>query len=359
MNRTKVMFFAFTGKSVEQAETILEIQDGYECWDLKKFTFDEFVEELKKKIPPINKNVLRNYKIEAETVDLYGLMEKHFEQCSWGLIIPDTLEEGGFSSAETMSLLNLYSPNFLYPVFHANDMGITRQTHGKDPFHYFHTQNGKIFQTKEFVTFYKLLMDQTKYGTWHLDRIQTWDKEDWRLFVASLLYSGLKDYENSKSSFGWQRESAEMGTILEALLTAGDARNEEVMYRLRKRVAVLLAWKFPGIEKDIKELYGARSAFVHGSFFEQIAKDSLTAYNNIPTPDFDLLYKHKEYVRLALVAYLHLAKVIKGGGIDGVKSVMDALEQGIINIELREKLNLETKKLFSLMPNPTLKFNLV
>jgi hypothetical protein len=254
-----------------------------------------------------------------------------------------------------MFLLNLYSPNFLYPIFHANDMGIMRQRHDKDSMIYFHTQNHPIFNDKNFVTFYKTLFEQSQYGSWHLDRIQQWNKEDWRLFVAALLYSGLKDYENAKNSFGWQRESAEMATILEALFTAGDAHNEEVMYRLRKRVAVLLAWKFPDIEKDIKELYGARSAFVHGSFFEQIAKESPKAYNNLPTPDFNLLYKHKEYVRLALVAYLNLAKIIKSEGIDNMKSVIDALEKAIIDVKLREKLTAETKKLFASMPEPTFK----
>lgn len=349
------MFFAFTGKAIEQTEKIFEIQDGYECWDLKKFTLDEFVEEIKKKIPPVNNNVIHNYKADENSREPHALTEKQFEQCSWGLLIPDTLEEGGFSHAETIFLLNLYSPNFLYPYFFVNDMGIMRLKHGKDSIIYFHTQNHNPFHNKNFVAFYKDLFEQSKYGSWHLDRIQSWNKEDWRLFVAALLYSGLTDYENAKSSFGWQRESAEMATILEALFTASDTHNEEVMYRLRKRAAALLAWKFPDIEKDIKELYGARSAFVHGSFFEQIAKESPEAYNNLPTPDFDLLYKHKEYVRLALVAYLNLAKIIKSEGIDNVKSVMDALEKAIIDIKLREKLTTETKKLFSLMPEPTFK----
>src|SRR3989344_4265565 len=350
MNRTKTMFLAFTGKAIEQSERILEIQDGYECWDLKKFTFDEFVEEIKNKIPPVNAKVLRNYKLESETVGIFGITEKQYEKASWGLLIPDTIEEGGFGYAETMFLLNLYSPNFLYPLFYVNDMGIARQKFDKDPFIYFHTQDHSIFSTKQFVVFYKTLFEQSKYGSWHLDRIQSWDKEDWRLFVAALLFTGLKDYENSKSSFGWQRESAEMTTILEALFTADDSRNEEVMYRLRKRIAALLAWKFPDIEKDIRELYRARSAFVHGSFFEQIAKESPKAYNNLPIPDFSLLYKHKEYVRIALVAYLNLAKKVNSGSIDNVKSVMDALEKSIIDIKLREKLISETKKFFDLMP---------
>lgn len=352
------MFFAFTGKAIERSKKILEIQDGFECWDLKQFTLDEFVEEIKKKIPPVNKNVLRNYRIETETVGIFGMTEKQYEKASWGLLIPNTLEEGGFSYAETLFLLNLYSPNFLYPLFYVNDMGIIRQKFDKDPFIYFHTQDHSIFSTKEFITFYKTLFEQSKYGSWHLDRIQSWDKEDWRLFVATLLFTGLKDYENAKSSFGWQRESAEMSTILEALFTADDSRNEEVIYRLCKRIAVLLHWQFPNIEKEIKkELYKARSDFVHGAFFLQIAKESPTAYNNIPTPDFNLLYKHKEYVRYAFAAYLHLALLIKHDPAEykNHKTVMSALEESIVDTELREKLIKETRALFALMPKHILK----
>ncbi len=355
MSRTKTMFFAFMGKEPEKAEKISEIQNGYEFWNLKKFTIDKFIEELKKKIPPINNNVVHNYKADSDSREPHAITEKQFEKCSWGLLIPDTLEEGGFSHAETMFLLNLYSPNFLYPYFFANDMGIMRQKHDKDSMIYFHTQDCSIFNNKNFVEFYKTLFEQSKYGSWHLDRIQKWDKEDWRLFVAALLYSGLKDYENAKSSFGWQRESAEMATIMEALFTADDTQNEEVGYRLRKRTAALLAWQFPEIEKDIKELYRARSSFVHGSFFQQIAKESPGAYNNLPTPDFDLLYKHKEYVRFAFVAYLNLARIIRSQGIDGVATVIDGLEQAIIDMKLREQIISETKKLFLLMPTSSIK----
>jgi len=350
MNRAKIIFLAFVGKEPEQVDKIFEIQDGYEFWNLKKFTIDEFVDEIKKKIIPVNNNVVHNYIEDGSSRDPFAITAEQFEKCSWGLLISNTLDCGVFSSAETMFILNLYSPNFLYPHFFVSDMGIMRQKHDKNSVHYFHTQDYSIFNNKNFVEFYKIIFDQSKYGSWHLDRVQSWNKEDWRLFVAALLYSGLKDYENSKSPFGWQRESAEMGSTLEALFTAGDARNEEVMYRLRKRVAVLLSWKFPDIEKDIKKLYEARSAFVHGSFFEQIAKESPNAYNNLPIPDFNLLYKHKEYVRIAMVAYLNLAKIINSGGIENVKSVMHALEKSIIDVKLREILIFETKKLLDLMP---------
>ena len=53
MHRVKIMFFAFTGNPPEQKEKIFEMQDGYEFWNLKNFTLGEFVDELKKKIPPL------------------------------------------------------------------------------------------------------------------------------------------------------------------------------------------------------------------------------------------------------------------------------------------------------------------
>jgi len=59
MDRTKIMFFAFIGKEPEQKEKISEIQDGYEFWNLKKFTIDEFVEELKKKVENIQKGAAK------------------------------------------------------------------------------------------------------------------------------------------------------------------------------------------------------------------------------------------------------------------------------------------------------------
>src|SRR6266404_596843 len=359
MSRQKIIFLAFTGQSIDQPQPVFEIQDGYECWDLKKFTLDEFIRALKNKIPPINDNVLRHYKTEDATGDIYGITEKQYQECSWGLLIPEDLESSLVDSySEIRFLFNLYSPTFLYPLFYASDFGIIRQIYSRGIFEFAHFQNqSHIFKTTGFVSFFKTLFPQGQYGTWQLDRIQKWNDEDWRLFVAGWLYSGLKEYDNSKNSLGWQRESADMASILEALFTAGDSQNEEVGYRLRKRIATLLFWKFPTIEKDIKELYSQRSAFVHGSFFAQIAKDSKHSYNNLPTPDFNLLYKQKEYVRLALVSYFHLAKLIQEKPIEfkNCKTVISALEQAVIDVELRGKLIAEISSLFSFMPEPDFK----
>ena len=82
MNRTKTMFFAFIGKEPEQKEKISEIQDGYEFWNLKKLTIDEFVEELKKKIPPVNNNVVHDYKADSDSREPYAITEEQFKKCS-------------------------------------------------------------------------------------------------------------------------------------------------------------------------------------------------------------------------------------------------------------------------------------
>ena len=225
----KKIFIAFTGPKIKQRKKFL-IENGFECWNLEKFFIDEFVNEIKRIILPINDNVLRNYKKDSDDGDLFGITEKDFKKCSWGLLLPDTAPGALINSySEIMFLLNLYAPNFLYPVFHATDFGITKFHHKKNSLIYFHQQNqSKIFKSKKFVNFFKKILPQSVYGTCQRNRFEEWNKEDWRLFVASLLYSELKDYENEKESITWQRETADMMTILESLFTADDSNSEEI-----------------------------------------------------------------------------------------------------------------------------------
>lgn len=359
MTRDKTVFlaFAFAGEEIKQLQKIRKIDEGYELWNLKKFSRDEFIDALKKKIPPVNNNVLRNYgRAKTDGNDPFGITEKQYKECSWGLFISDSLDGMG-SYAETIFLLNLYTPVFLYPRFYCSDFGIQRISHSSFAASYTYQNQTPFFKTKKFVAFFKTLLPQSQYAAWQLNRIKKWSKEDWRLFVASRLFSGLEAYDNRKNIFGWQRESADMAAALEALFTAGDASNEEVGYRLRKRIATLLSWKIPSIEEEIKEIYSQRSAFVHGSFFAQIAKDSKISNNNLPNPDIKLLHNQRECVRLALVAYLHLARLIqenpeeyKDPTTSKNPTVMSVLERAIIDIKLRGKIVKEIKALFSLMP---------
>ena len=351
----KMIFLAFGGQPIQQRNRIAKIADGYECWNLKSFTLFEYVAALRLSIAPINNNVLTNYRLEEESQEIYGITDKQYAQCSWGLLIPDIVEDViGSGYVETISLINLYSPHFLYPIFYASDFGISRVPYdwpsSYRPLLPWQDQ-AKSFKNKAFVLFFKTLLPTSGYGAWQRYRCQNWKDEDWRLFTAMLLFSGLQSYDRGKSPFTWQRESADMATILEALFTAGDSRNEEVGYRLRKRIAVLIGFRFPEIEKKVKQLYESRSAFVHGSFFRRAGKQSRARDGNLPLPDFNLLYQHRQYVRCALVAYLNLARV-KGiePALAPSDSVMSILEQAILDVDLRKKLTRETQRIFRLMP---------
>ena len=153
--------------------------------------------------------------------------------------------------------------------------------------------------------------------------------------------------------FTWQRESADLATILEALFTAGDDDTGEVGYKLRKRIAVLLSARIPGIEKDIKDLYAQRSAFVHGSFFRRLSKETKAPQGmaELPHPPFDFLYKQKEHVRIALVAYLYLHGVFQAdrAAFVGCDNVLQILERAIIDTKLRSAVEEQTSQILGLL----------
>ncbi len=51
---TKSIFIAFTGPRIQQPVGVHQISGGYECWDLEKFEFDEFLSAVQQRIPPMN-----------------------------------------------------------------------------------------------------------------------------------------------------------------------------------------------------------------------------------------------------------------------------------------------------------------
>jgi hypothetical protein len=120
-------------------------------------------------------------------------------------------------------------------------------------------------------------------------------------------HRGLREYEDGKDSFGWQRESADMACVLEALFSAEDKTRMDIGKWLRRRLGVLLSGRFPTVEEDVKTLYEQRSAFVHGSIFAHMARASMQWDHGLPIPDFIFLEEQRERIRWALTAYLHLA----------------------------------------------------
>jgi len=354
MNTIKI-FIALTGPEIKQGNKIYKIAEGYECWNLRKFRFDDFILAVKQRIPSVNNKVLRNYKLDAhDKKSQFGATDEDYKKCSWGLLLPDNVPGSLVNSyAEILFLLNLYSSHFLYPTFYVSNFGIQRIEHQKHRMLYFHGQNqAKIFKRKKFVIFFEKLLSESIYATWQADRCARWDGEDWRLFIACLLFSELKNYEYVKKTFMWQREAADMTTILESLFTAKDEDNTEILYRLRKRISVLIGFRFTNIESEIKELYKQRSAFIHGSFFAQIKKQTKVddGHADLPLPDFYFLKKQKEHIRFLLATYLYLNKVYKSdkNKFKGCKNVLDILEKSIIDLDLRSKIKKNADKILSL-----------
>jgi hypothetical protein len=138
-----------------------------------------------------------------------------------------------------------------------------------------------------------------------------------------------------------------------ARVTAGSGENTEIGYKLRKRVAVLLSFQFPTIEKEVRELYKERSAFVHGTFFLRIREDIeiKDGLARLPSPPFAFLYGYKERIRYALVAYMSLNKARKSGAVDfkDCSSVLEILERAIIDLDTRAAVRAHTERVLRLM----------
>lgn len=355
----KYIFIGFYGwpePAMNQDEKIYTIDEHFECWNLRKFSASEFIDVIKLKIPPINENVLRNYLNDGTGQN--GISDEQYKTCLWGLLIPDPEDTYSSGYGEVLALLNLFSTKYMHPAFYVTHMGIDKISEFKN----FDVQPNdhqgyEYFKTENFVSFYKMMISEMKYFIWQRDNVLAWSKEDWRLYMASIFYSGLEEYERSKSSYTWQRESADMATLLETLFTAGDVQNEEIGYRLRKRIAVLIQWKFAEIEKEIKVLYNDRSEFVHGSYYKKIISGMSRNPNDNampPLPDFEKLYKTKEQLRFIFIAYLFLHKIMTSQSeplFSGYENVQDMLEKAIVDTELRTKIIETIKPVLELVPN--------
>src|SRR5713226_2332581 len=124
MDRNPATLIAFGGPAIDQDRAVVELAERYECWNLKQFAFEQFIETIKAKIPPVNLNVLRNY-VAATDDSQFGVTEHRFKTSAWGLLIPESVPDAIASgNSEALFLVNLYSPTFLYPVFTASDFGI-------------------------------------------------------------------------------------------------------------------------------------------------------------------------------------------------------------------------------------------
>ena len=355
MSQLFIGFYGWpAGSGIDQDAPRSVIAEGFECWNLRKFSPNEFVDAIKEQIPPVNANVLINY-INNGT-GTFGASEEQYGEYLWGLLLPDPADDSN-GYFETVAIINLFSSKYMHPAFYVDRMGITKLGKFKEiNVEPNDMQGHEQFKTENFVSFYTAMIDQMKYFIWKRVNVTSWSKEDWRLFMAAIFYNGLDEYQKSKSGFTWQRESTDMSTLLETLLTAGDQQTEEIGYRLRKRAGVLIGWKFNDIETELKTLYKDRSEFVHGSYYKKIISEMRrNQYDTAmpPPPDFKKIYKTKERIRIIFAAYLFLHKH-KISGIEPLfnpyDSVQDMLEHAILNIELRNKIIAIIKPIVEMLP---------
>lgn len=351
MDRCSSLFFAFMGASIGQMQP-LQTGGGFEVWRTHK-KLDDFVGEIQKKIPPVNANVLGNYHIGHPITKFAqkGINEEYFLNVSWGLLVPCSIELGGYAA---MSIIDLFSTRFLYPLFVVDDMGIRKMKTKRELWMFSQAQTQQtIFKNENFSKFYTLLERKAAYVNWEQSQRISWDKEDYRLIAAWKIFCELRDYDDGKDIIGWQREASEIAVILELLLTAEDATRDEVGYRLKKRAAVLVGNYFSEIERNVKKLYDQRCSFVHGSFFAEAAKQAKKSRDGFPLPDmaeFDFLESQIEVARFVLVACLILSEATRANKFNGHTKYLDVLEESIINVEMRRQVQELVDPVLSLMP---------
>ena len=332
---------AVPGVEIDRKGDRLQLSEGYEIWNLRRMSFEVF-----------KKQVLRNPIFsEHLTEEKFVLAPSDYERASWGLLLPVGPFGYGMYSP-TKLLIDLYSPQFLFPVFYL--MGATAVRLPPVPGGDVHKDISILFGKPEFPQWHQALVSESGYAWPENRRAQHWTPQDWRMCIGCLLFGQLSDYATGKQIIGWQREAADLSCILEALLNAENEEKSEITYRLRKRASVVLGNHDPSADRELKRLYDQRSSFVHGTFFKHYLKESKKkSVDNylLPSPPFDDLSQWKNLVRKILVACLYINKIrateAAFAPYDGVPSILEA---AILDIELRQHVRRRADEILSLTP---------
>lgn len=363
------IFLGFGGTEIQQTEKRFVVGHSIECWNLKKMGFLEFVNEIKSAIPPVNGNIkdkdyLRGYMGKAD-------MPKVYERCSWGLLLPHSEDHDWTDDAQILFILNLYSPQFLFPLFNAGDMGLEDLT--RDLPKYLiepdHTQNqSDIFRKTKFAHFYNKMLPQCSLYSHHTDKTGKWTSEQTLIGMACFLFDDLKKYSHGKNPYTYHREYLDLCVILEMLLMNEDERWKKK--RIANRSYILINKKCPKARSIFTDIYNERSQFVHGKTFkaikrfsmEKVYSDATIKYNK---KHFELTEKSTTCVRYLLTAYiyLHRKKRLKGSSVKpGVNMLLieeaagsKFLPKNVPNrkagdLLLKKKIRIITNEVLSLMP---------
>ena len=330
-------FLAFPGYEVSIKQKIKKIND-FEFWNLEKIDQKDFIKLIKKKIKPINKNVIKNYFISSSE----KAYQEVYKESSWGMLLPDFTKEVLGSRYESLFVVNLFSDLALPVMFYVSRMGVMvekrkLQFHEKAKFH----KEDKKFTNKRFIQFYNLLLPEIIGTDWHADEVLKWSRENWRLSIACSLFSGLSKYQKVKYPMRWQAECADIAAFYESLLSR--KKNDGGCRRISQRIEVLLSGhykdRFSDIRRGLKKLYDHRNEFVHGSFFERLRKETKAYPDNkemaqLPDVDFNFLETQAETARKVFISFLYLKKKFRKLN----KPIPELINSAIADVTLRKKI---------------------
>lgn len=347
-------FLAFAGPALKQKNLRQKLASGMQCWDLKKMSFAQFIDEIKKEIPPINANVTDEYYVHG-----FGRksdMEKIYEKCSWGLLISIPEQRSWGYDEEIIFLLNLYSPDFLYPLLTANDLGLEDLTYiFEEVLHdklwtlkLWNQNKASLFKSRKFSKFLKEMENVSSLFQWVADRVTKWKLEEVRIWMACLLFNELKQYDGSKRGFVSHKEYLDLCVILETLLFT--TRERARTNRFVNRSALLLKTKHSTIAQKMEKLYEERSNFVHGKTFKEfIHKNPKEQYAQPPSPDFDFTKEITGYVREIIVVYAYIYSKRRA---DPILSQLPDVISAIKSPEYRVRLRVKklAKEILSTLP---------
>jgi len=344
----KKIFLAFPGYKVSVKQKIKKI-NNFEFWDLGKIGHQNFIKLIRKKIKPINKNVIKNY----FTTSSKKAYQEAYKESSWGMLLPDFTKEVLGSRYESLFVVNLFSDLALPVMFYVSRIGVMVEK-GKLRFHEkakFHKEDKK-FTNKRFIQFYNLLLPEIIGTDWHADEVLKWSREDWRLSIACSLFSELSKYQKVKYPMRWQAECADIVAFYESLLSR--KKNDGGRYRISQRIEVLLSGhykdRFSDVRKGLKKLYDHRNEFVHGSFFERLRKETKAYPDNkemaqLPDVDFDFLETQAETARKVFISFLYLKKKFKKLN----KPIPEIINSAIIDTGPRKKIQLYANQILKLV----------
>lgn len=349
----KKVFLAFPGYNVKIREKIKKIEE-FEFWNLEKITETDFIELIKNKIKPANKNVKKNY-FSPGNEEFY---KNSYKESTWGVLLPDYAKNDSSSRYESLFVKNLFSDLSLPVTFYVTRLGITVERQKIDAFKKssFHSEDKKV-TNKYFLQFYQLLLPEIIGTNWHAYEVLKWDREQWRLSIACLLFNDLEKYQRSKQIMHWQKECTEIVTLYEMLLSR--FKNDTGRHKIIQRIEILLGKhyksSFVNIKKNLHTLFDYRNEFVHGNFFDRLKKDTKSYSNNkqmaqLPMVDFNFLEEQTEVLRKTFIAFIYLKKKFKKNKSKALKdlSIPDIINLGIMDITTRKKIEKYSEEILKL-----------